>query len=803
MSDDEPTIYLPTLPDIPELTPVLEVLEHGRPLPMLVVCKGMLRGDREFHRLKVGANLAQSLMEISPDRWGGSQISIFRNMLAERNRVPHDEVPDIYIGPRDLYVLYAGPADPITASILAAAVLGVSAGLVGGIAVGLLVGAMVIAGTLVGMYMMQPPKVNMPETVSDAGSGRGTLGIPRNQARLGSRIPDIYGIMRTWPDLIAPVVDVYNGADFMMEITYCVGVGDYAKGEVRFGDSPISRFPGASLTWIEPHQVPFNHGILLVSDEAKGFSLPLNEWSAWVTLPGDHMTELWVDIVFNGGLIQYRTGGDAENQTVSFAAEYQFLDPNTGLPAGGVQTNTWSHTAQKSGTLRYTHRIFTGGSGNWRIRVRKTFVQGSVDNIHVHDCEVGRFATYRADVVQHKLFSTRRTYLRVHVESSRQTGPQSYENLNVVVNRVYAVLEGTNPPTTAAATQRWCDALYAMLNNPYLGGYPHVEIDVTALLRVQFAANEMDDGAGGRFCHIFDRFSDVDEQLQATAHAMRAAVVQDYGMVSIIRDEIKTDIAGLITPHNRTEDDQGGKTITFRTAEDPDCVQIEWFDRDYDFVKRMYQYPPSSPGELTNPRKVDVVGLNTWSQVYRRAVYEYRKQTRRRRTNVVTTFLEGMLFQPMDLIEIVEPWDGLRSSEIVAYVHNTGAAFSGYIDVKPSLDINPGDYMILSSPEGRMIDAVGISASTTVPVNRIFLERDFNFAPSITSLGMHGGLPGLPQAPSRVFVTSEAKHNINRWLVGTIKTSDGKCQLTLIEYDADIFDGDRYPLPFNPRPGED
>ena len=791
--------HAPALPPDADLPVSMDAVNCG--LPLLVVVSGLRRDERQFIPLTIGDNLAEVLMATSPDRWGGSGISLFRNCLSRDTQIDTNTAPDIIVTEHDLFIAYVGMADPMAAGIVAAVVIGGAAALTIGLPIGLAIGAVVLGGMLVGMFLLEQPKLRTPESPGDQGSGRGTLGIPRNQARLGSRIPDIFGFNRTWPDLIAPPVDFYNGADYSVTILYCLGIGHFETAQPRFGDTDTSKFPNVSVSIIQPEAVPFSYSVLFTAEQAKGFRLrdptPVIQWSPWVELPGTNMTQIWIDVAFPGGLIQYRTGGDPDSQWVDMRAEYRrVLSPGV---FGAVTTVNWRIQDNFNGSLRYTKILPEGGGsltpGTYEVRAARIAKQTTVDNIHVDDCEIARFASYKNGTVTHKLFNVPRTYISVGIQSSRQTGQSSFEDFNIICSRFYLTLD-VNSWGPWQPTRRWCDALAHMLLDPFTGGYVFDDLDRAEILNVQLAGNLMDGGLGGQFNHIYDRFLDVDEQLQSCANALRAAVVQDYGQVTVVRDGLKAFISALITPQNRSISDEGSKTISFLSPDENDGVEMEWFDSSADFVRRTYRYPNTT---LFNPRKVEVVGLTNWSQVWRRAKYEHLKQTRRRRTNTITTFEEGLLLLPMDLIEVVEMWDTTRVSEIVLY-QVSGTPYATFVDVQPKIDVNPDDFAVISSRDGQQVDSIGIFADTAVATNRIFLERGVAFPIAVMGEAGPTSIGGKVQAGSRIAIYNSDRHLANRWLVGTIKPGDGKCTVTLLEYDTEIYRGDTDALPPNTTP---
>lgn len=778
--------YQPDLPVVSEKVTI--------DLPSLAVVKGLSIHDREFHQLTAGENLAEALMRISPDRWGNSGISLFRNCLKAENKVDLMSVPDITVAKGDLFIIYAGPADPISAGVLAAALLGGAAFLTAGVAAGLIVGGLVLAGVLVGTFLFQPPNIKTPETNSDVGAGQGTLGIPQNRARLGSRIPEIYGYVRTWPDLITPPIDVYAGKSYSLDIYYCIGVGDYDFANPQFGDVSITKFPGTTWRVINPEMVPFTHGLLRETPEAKGFQLsPINTWSPWVRLPGRDMTEIWVDFAFPGGLVKYSSSdGDVGAQTARGEIEYRRVF--TSGSVSGVTMVPWEFTARTNGQLRWTYRIPTGVAGEWEVRTRKTSFTTSADDLHVHDCEIARFASFKNVAVAHNRFARRRTYVQVVVNSHRNADAQNYDDFNLNVSRFMPVLETTGI-ATYQPTQRWCDALVDMLLDPYCGGYAFNEIDVPAMLGIQSRCQAIDSGQGGGFNWIYDRFMDVDEQLQSCADAVRAACVHDFGRVTFIRDERRTARTALLTDRNRVEGDEGGRTLSFPTPDEPDGVEIEWFDVSNKYIKRTYRYPDDI--QLFNPRKIATIGLMWWSQVYRRAYFEYQKQRKRRRTNTITTMEEGLLLMPMDLVEIVEPYLGSRvQGDIIGYQNHP--TLGVFVDVEPAVTLSANDQLAVTSNDGREVDIIPIrDTAVETPVTRLFLTR-----PPTLSLESFSNtsfpLAGSIQAPSRFYVGSVGEHTRNIWLVSNVKPQDNRVTIQFVEYDDTIYNADTIGLKANP-----
>lgn len=93
------------------------------------------------------------------------------------------------------------------------------------------------------------------------GSSNNELAARANQARVKSRIPDIYGMVRSYPDLIAVTYTYYQNEIEVEECLMVIGRGYYQIHDCRDGDTPAGAINGVSVSIYEP-------GIPLVGDTA-------------------------------------------------------------------------------------------------------------------------------------------------------------------------------------------------------------------------------------------------------------------------------------------------------------------------------------------------------------------------------------------------------------------------------------------------------------------------------------------------------------------------------------------------------
>lgn len=98
--------------------------------------------------------------------------------------------------------------------------------------------------------------MNMPEIPDQAsGSGNNSLASRQNKHRTSERAPDIYGKVKSIPDLIAPLYRYYADNVQVEEALLSIGTGYFEidRDQIKEGETPINTIEGASLSVYEPN----------------------------------------------------------------------------------------------------------------------------------------------------------------------------------------------------------------------------------------------------------------------------------------------------------------------------------------------------------------------------------------------------------------------------------------------------------------------------------------------------------------------------------------------------------------------
>ena len=164
--------------------------------------------------------------------WTRAASMLNPQSLAARDVTPRDEAGVERLGClKGPLMVTVPPADPLTAIIAVVAV------------------ALALAASFLLM-----PKINLGN--QRLGSPNNQLSDRTNQPRPNGRIPDIFGTVRSTPDMLTVPYRKFVGG---LEVEYsymAVGRGAYALDDVRDGDTPLASISGAGAQFYGPNASP-------------------------------------------------------------------------------------------------------------------------------------------------------------------------------------------------------------------------------------------------------------------------------------------------------------------------------------------------------------------------------------------------------------------------------------------------------------------------------------------------------------------------------------------------------------------
>ena len=218
------------------------------------------------------------------------------------------------------------------------------------------------------------PKINGLNSGGSADSPNNRLSGQTNIARPYQAIPEIFGKIISYPDLIQPSIFEYVDNIKLVREVFCVGVGAYTFGSIRDGQTPISSIPGSSAQIFGPGTSPSDLQISRESNDVNGQELQAandatREYSGRVIFINRNNSELAQDVVFD-------SAGFFTSTTLTLAWLLD-LKPNDAITVSGTVSNNGSFTVS-SVTLDQS-----GGIDKIRVTVSQTVTSETLSSATV------------------------------------------------------------------------------------------------------------------------------------------------------------------------------------------------------------------------------------------------------------------------------------------------------------------------------------------------------------------------------------------------------------------------------------
>lgn len=202
-------------------------------------------------------------------------------------------------------------------------------------------------------------------------------------------------------------------------------------------------------------------------------------------------------------------------------------------------------------------------------------------------------------------------------------------------------------------------------------GLADAKIDIDALITL---ASTWDTGRGmdddgnylkDEFNAVFDSASVALEALNTIARAGRGRVIQPAGIVTPVRDEPRAVRSAFFSERNIVRD-SFSIAYSFPREDSPDCVQIEYVDRDAWKPKLVPLTSELAAG--AKPAIIKLFGITDRRHAFREAKYEEAQMKWRRRAVRFSTDYEGHVPTIFDKISVSHQMpDWGQSGDLVGY----------------------------------------------------------------------------------------------------------------------------------------
>lgn len=205
--------------------------------------------------LEEGVNLVPQLLEKFPHGFPGNTVKVYNGI----DELDTKKALEWVVSNEDKINIRLYPQDVVSGTITVVAI------------------AIAAFAAVAGFLNIDSSDPNRDELDTPSGTN---IPLQRNRARPGGRIPDMFGTMLHYPDLLAPGYDTYwNNRQITHEL-FCIGIGDYGFWEAKLGEQPL-RSDFAFVRWLSPETNQGETAYIGASEvpfEQQGFNVELAQF---------------------------------------------------------------------------------------------------------------------------------------------------------------------------------------------------------------------------------------------------------------------------------------------------------------------------------------------------------------------------------------------------------------------------------------------------------------------------------------------------------------------------------------------
>jgi hypothetical protein len=302
-------------------------------------------------------------------------------------------------------------------------------------------------------------------------------------------------------------------------------------------------------------------------------------------------------------------------------------------------------------------------------------------------------------------------------------------------------------------------------------GYSAAEIDLAGLY-ANFDLSKTD------FRGVIDKEMSADDQVAMLLDVGNGYAYRRAGIIHFVRDKTQTIPRTLFNRRNKVEPEE--KTMLFGQADEPDAIEVTFFDQNTNYKQVVVTYPDIAP---VRPKTMTLIGKTTWIKAWRRARREWDLIQYRRDTLSMVVTEEGALLGPGDLIAVTDHLRDLQpiDGEVVAI-----DAKIITVDVDPSAAA-PGDIVRLRNKDGIVMQETTVVSTVTDTVE---------LADSLTVSASDN-----PTASTGILfeIVPAADGPKEQWLVQEVAPQqDGAVRIECVNYADEVYDADSATPPEQP-----
>lgn len=505
------------------------------------------------------------------------------------------------------------------------------------------------------------------------GSANNQLSDRQNRSRPLGRIPDIYGQVRSTPDLIASPYTIFEVNQEIEVAVMCIGRGEFEITDVRDDTTPLNNIDGAAAEFYAPNtdmntDAPFlsigaaiDRNILTAKritsvngQVLEGVASTAGAWIGPYRIDLRGLDRISVNVVAVQGM--FKDDGTQTSTSVTVELEVQPLDDagvaiGSPITASGTVNGSATDRDLKAVTIQAT---LSDGIDRAEVRMRRTTPLDTVFEGTVVD-EVKWRDLYGMAEIAVANFGDVTTVI---TETYGTAGALTLKNrkFNCLVTRKLPTRDGTGSTdygftTTFEATRNAAAALCHMALDSRIGrlngGTPVSaggtgEVDVPQIFdEVAAVVSYFGISVAGEFNYTFDRDDlTFQEMAQIVATTVFCEAFRRGSLLKLFFEKPQ-DTSSLLFTHTNKLPESETRTYTFGTLDDNDGVELVYTDPTDDALISLYV--PQGEATANNPLKIEGLGIRGFEHAYLHAWRRWNRIQYRRLTEAFTGLQEGDL----------------------------------------------------------------------------------------------------------------------------------------------------------------
>lgn len=599
-----------------------------------------------------------------------------------------------------------------------------------------------------------------------------------NRRRLGSPIEDIYGKNRVFCSQAANSYTRYINGESYQHSLYSMGWGEFVFHKFQLDDTETDDFEDVTLEIVPPGGAVtlFETAVYSAAEVANLELFGPNQAEFEVFGPytvndaNTTIDKLEVDVTWPSGL--YRLSKNLR-YPVSVITKFEYRKINI---VSGAAEGSWTIFSNETVTRKTNSPVrltFAADVANGRYEVRGQRVSnkpGSTEYVTTCYWEAARGVSNMIQTFPGE------TIIAMRAKATNNLNSQTRQKFNVLATRklpIWNNLTGLWSAPTATQNPIW--AALNIYRAPYGGQVEDEYLDLETFFQLATVADERED----TFNWVFDTRITVWEGARQALRVMRTMPIPQGSLITAVRDEPKTLVAGMFNQHNIAKKTLKKNLLLYQN--NPyDCLIVEYTNEETANPEEVLcQIPGKS---ANNPDKLKLAGCSSRAQAYHEGMLILARRYYCRTTLTFETGMEGQIPSLMDVVSVTHPIVRLGSGgAVMAYNTVTNEmTLSERVSFAPGYD----HYITLRSDvDGSAHDPILVTAGSSP--NKVILASD---PPETLDFGLNR-VPPLYQFGAGDWWAF--KGNVTR----ISPKGQRRVELTVVNYDARVFDFDELDPP--------